>query len=84
MIRIGLVQMLIKLLELNTKGYSVTHNAAVLKKNDVKKSLRDKDDDDDDDEIDSANVKRAKVDYGPNRLIPVRWLLLEATCDLNE
>lgn len=70
MIRMGLVHMLIKRLELNTKDLTESHNTSTLLKRDVKKSLRD--DDDDDDEADAVVAKRVKIDYSPNRFIPVR------------
>lgn len=69
MIRMGLVHMLIKRLELNTKDLSEGHNKNALKNNDVKRSLRDEDDDD---EMDEMVAKRVKIDYSPNRFIPVR------------
>lgn len=68
MIRMGLVHMLIKRLELYTKDLTETHNTNTLKKNDVKKSMRDEDDDD---EMEAVNAKRVKIDYSPNRFIPV-------------
>lgn len=70
MIRMGLVHMLIKRLELNTKDLTESHNTNTLKNKDVKKSLRD--DDDTDDEADAVVAKRVKIDYSPNRFIPVR------------
>lgn len=71
MIRMGLVHMLIKRLELNTKDLTEAHNKNTLKNNDVKKSLRDEDDDE---EMDAVVAKRVKIDYSPNRFIPVREL----------
>lgn len=68
MIRMGLVHMLIKRLDSNTKDLTESHSKNTLKRNDVKKSLRDEDDDD---EVDAVNAKRAKIDYSPNRFIPV-------------
>lgn len=68
MIRMGLVHMLIKRLELNTKDLTESHNTSTLKKNDGKKSLRDEDDDD----MDAISAKRPKIDFSPPTFIPVR------------
>lgn len=78
MIRMGLVHMLIKRLEINTENLTESHNTSILKKNNVKKSLRD---DDDDDEMDAVLAKRVKIDYSPNRFIPVR--VAPIACDMD-
>lgn len=71
MIRMGLVHMLIKRLEIYTKDMTEPHNTNTLKRNDVKRSLMDDDNDDDDDD-DEVLAKRVKIDYSPNIYIPVR------------
>lgn len=71
LIRMGLVHMLIKRLELNIKDLSESHNKNTFKNNYVKRSLRE-DCDDADDEIDYVAAKRVKIDYISSRFIPVR------------
>lgn len=62
----GLVNVLIKILELNTKDLPESHSTDVLKNTDIKKSLKDIDD-----EIDVINPKRVKMDFSPPTFIPV-------------
>lgn len=65
MISMGLVNVLIERLELNTKELTESHNTSMVKNNDCKKSLSA------DDENEISNPKRAKIDFGPATFIPV-------------
>lgn len=66
MIRMGLVNVLIKLLDLKTKDLSETHDTDIFKQNDSK---RQSDSDDDADNI--VNHKKIKIDFSPPKFIPV-------------
>lgn len=68
MIRMGLVNVLIKLLDLKTKDLSETHESTVLKKIDSKRSFL-KDSDDDADAI--VSPKKMKIDCCSTKFIPV-------------
>lgn len=63
LIKMGLVNVLIKQLEINIKDLNEPHNSA------MKNKKRSMEDDEDDDESDSA--KRAKIDFHSPNFMPV-------------
>lgn len=66
LIAMGLVNVLIKQLELNIKDLNEPHNTTAKSEN---KRQIEKDDDDDDD---SENSKRTKIDFNSPSFMPVR------------
>lgn len=68
MIRMGLVNVLIKLLDLKTKGLGETHESSILKKKNLKRRLSEGSDNN----VDAmTNQYKMKIDFSSPRIIPV-------------